>query len=42
MTEKRDERYKDKETKDTRDKCSMGVEEATKERQKIIDKEPYS
>jgi hypothetical protein len=42
MTDNRDERYRDKETKDRIDKCFMGVEEATKERQKIIDKEPYS
>lgn len=43
MTEKRDETYKGKETKDKgRDKCFLGVEEATKERQKMIDEEPYS
>jgi hypothetical protein len=42
MTENRDEKYRDKKTKETRDKCFMGVEEATKERQNIINKEPYS
>jgi hypothetical protein len=42
MTDNRDEKYRDRETRETKDKCVMGVEEATRERQKTIDKEPYS
>ncbi len=43
MTAKREIAFKSKELKNKeRDKCELGVEEAQKERQRIIDKEPYS
>jgi len=38
MTENKDEKY----AIDRRDRCFLAVEEASKERQKMIDKEPYS
>ena len=43
MTARKERTYESKEPKGKeRDKCELGVEEAQKERQRIIDKEPYS
>jgi len=43
MRDIREEIYESgKPTDEGIDKCVMGVEESTKERQKVLDKEPYS
>jgi hypothetical protein len=43
MTIKRDKEYSKSESRNVKfDKCFLSVEEATRERQRIIDKEPYS
>ena len=42
MTKTRDKKDKSSSPKDKKDKCFMGVDEASRERQEMIDEEPYS